>query len=359
MNEFDFVAIGDTVIDAFIRLKEAEVHCRLDHTACEICMRFGDKIPYESVTIIPGVGNSANAAVSATRLGLKTAFVSNVGDDEHGREILKALGEEGLDTRFIQVNVDRKTNYHYVLWFADDRTILVKHEDFDYQLPDIGSPKWVYLSSTGENSIEFHAAIAKYLSDRPGVKLAFQPGTFQMKFGIENLAAIYRRSDVFFCNREEARKILQTTEDDPKKLLQMMHALGPKVVVITDGPKGAYAYDGRGPSADSTGSPQAGSQPSQSYGGQAGKNSHGEFWFMPPYPDPKPPLSRTGAGDAFSSTFTVALALGRSVPEALRLAPINSMSVVQHIGARAGLLTMADIEAYLAKAPADYQPQPL
>ncbi len=341
MTDYDFAAIGDTVTDAFIRLKDAEVHCRLDHEACEICMRFGDKIPYESVTIIPGVGNSANAAVSATRLGLRTALVSNVGDDEYGREVIKTLGAEGLDTRFIKVNAGRKTNYHFVLWYKDDRTILIKHEDFDYQLPDIGSPKWIYLSSAGENSFGFHAAIAKYVSDRPAIKLAFQPGTFQIKLGTEKLIDIYRRSDAFFCNREEARKILATTQNDPKELLRMMHALGPKMVAITDGPKGAYAFDSRGPSTGS------------------GQNSRGEFWFMPPYPDPQPPLSRTGAGDAFSSTFTAALALGKSVPEALRLAPINSMSVVQHIGARAGLLTMPDVESYLSKAPADYQPQPL
>ena len=101
---YDFVAIGDTVTDAFIRLKEAEVHCRLDHEVCEICMRFGDKIPYESVTVIPGVGNSANAAVSASRLGLKTAFVSNVGEDHFGQEIIETLGKEGVDTQFININ---------------------------------------------------------------------------------------------------------------------------------------------------------------------------------------------------------------------------------------------------------------
>lgn len=340
-RHFDFLAIGDTVTDAFIRLKDAEVHCRLDHQACEICMRFGDKIPYESVTVVPGVGNSANAAVSASRLGLKTAFVSNVGDDHFGQEIIETLGKEGVDTRFIKVEKRKKTNYHYVLWFQDDRTILIKHEDFDYELPDIGEPKWIYLSSTGEHSLPFHKTLAEYFRAHPGVKLAFQPGTFQIKFGVEALEGIYRRADAFFSNRDEARRILQTTEDDMPKLLSMMHGLGPKVVAITDGTKGAYAYDGGGPSTGS------------------GQNSRGEFWFMPPYPDPKPPLSRTGAGDAFSSTFTVALAKGKSVPEALRLAPINSMSVVQHIGARAGLLTWAQLEEYLAKAPPDYQHQPL
>lgn len=336
-GKYDFVAIGDTVTDAFIRLKDAEVHCRLDHEACEICMRFGDKIPYESVTVVPGVGNSANAAVSASRLGLKTAFVSNVGDDQFGQEIIAALEQEGVDTKFIKVNKGKKTNYHYVLWFQDDRTILIKHEEFEYELPDIGEPKWVYLSSAGGNSLPFHKTLAEYFRAHPGIKLAFQPGTFQIKFGVDAIADLYRRSDAFFCNREEARRILRTTEDDVQKLLGMMHSLGPRIVVITDGTKGAYASDAS--TTLSTGGPQA--------------------WFMPPYPDPKPPLSRTGAGDAFSSTFTVALALGKSVPDALSLAPINSMSVVQHIGARAGLLAMPALEAFLAKAPAGYKPQPL
>lgn len=210
LTNYDFVSIGDTVTDAFIRLKDAEVHCRLDHEACEICMRFGDKVPYESVTVIPGVGNSANAAVAAARLGLKTAFVSNVGDDEHGREIIATLAAEGIDTRFIMVHRGHRTNYHYVLWFQDDRTILIKHEPYDYELPEIGEPKWVYLSSLGENSLPFHDIIERYLAANPRVKLAFQPGTYQMKFGADALAGIYRRAEAVFCNREEARRILRT-----------------------------------------------------------------------------------------------------------------------------------------------------
>ncbi len=327
MAKYDFIGIGDTVTDAFIRLKDAEVHCRMDHRTCEICMKFGDKIPYESVTVVAGVGNSANAAVAASRLGLKTAFVSNVGDDQNGREIIQTLAKEGVDITFIKVHGGKKTNYHYVLWFQDDRTILVKHEPYDYELPELESPKWIYFSSLGENSLSFHDVISNYLSAHSDVKLAFQPGTYQIKFGAEALADIYRRSDAFFSNRQEAQRILQTTEQDIKKLLSMIHELGPRIVAITDGPEGAYASDGR------------------------------NAWFMPPYPDPKPPLQRTGAGDAFSSTFTAALLLGKSVPEALRMAPVNSMSVVQHVGARAGLLSLAELEAYLAKAPSGYELQ--
>lgn len=326
-EQYDFIAIGDVVTDAFIRLVDAEVHCDINREKCQICMRFGDKVPYEDVYVIPAVGNSANAAVSAARLGLKTAFVSNLGDDYYGKECIDTLKAEKVGTEFVKAHTGMKTNYHYVLWFQDDRTILIKHEIYPYELPDIGKPKWVYLSSLGSNSLLFHLMLEKYLNDNPDVKVAFQPGTYQMKFGKDALKGIYRRTEVFFCNKEEAQRILGVEEHDIKKLFAIIHALGPKIVVITDGPNGAYASDGV------------------------------KQWFMPPYPDPKPPLNRTGAGDAFSSTFTVALALGHDIPTALKWAPINSMSVVQKIGARAGLLSRQELKKYLAEAPATYAPR--
>ena len=337
---YDFLAIGDTVTDAFIRLKDASVHCDINREKCEICMRFADKVPYEEVYIVPAVGNSANASVAASRLGLKSALVSNVGDDYFGKECLDALKAEKVAEEYVTAHKGAKTNYHYVLWYEDDRTILIKHEEYDYQLPDVGNPKWLYLSSLGENSLPFHAVIENYLADHPETKLAFQPGTFQMKFGKEALAGLYRRAEVFICNREEAKRILKAEEDDIKQLLQALRDLGPKIVVITDGPKGAYASE-RGPSL------------------RSGQISQSEIWFMPPYPDPKPPYERTGAGDAFSSTFVAALALGMDIGEALRWAPVNSMSVVQQVGARSGLLTQVELEEYLAKAPKDYEPRRL
>lgn len=328
MNNYDFIAIGDTVTDAFIQLKEATVVETKDGDEIKkICMRFGDKIPYKDVHVIPAVGNSANAAVSASRLGLKSALVTDLGDDYFGEQCLDVIKKEKIATEFIKIHKGKKTNYHYVLLFNGERTILIKHHKYNYSLPDIGNPKWIYLSSLGENSLPFHSVIEKYLNANPEIKLAFQPGTYQMKFGKKALAGIYERAELFFCNKEEAKNILETTETDIKELLKMMHNLGPKVVVITDGAKGLYAYE------------------------------QDRMWFMPMYPDPKPPIDRTGAGDSFSSTFTSALALGLDIKDALRWGPVNSMSVVQYIGAREGLLSKKKIEEYLAKAPEDYEPQ--
>ena len=317
------------MVDAFIRLEQADVRCDKDREKCFLCLKFADKIPYKDVYIMPAVGNSANASVAASRLGLNSALFTNLGGDSNGKDCLKILKAENIDTGFVVIHKDQKTNYHYVLWAQDDRTILVKHEKYAYNMIDINDPRWVYLSSLGENSLEFHRELLVYLNEHPNIKLAFQPGTFQMEFGKESLGGIYKRSNAFFCNKEEAQKILGTDERDILKLLKAIAGLGPKITVITDGIKGAYSYDGN------------------------------EMLFMRPYPDPKPPLERTGAGDAFSSTFTSALALGMSVRDAMRWAPINPMSVVQQIGARTGLLTREELEEYLAKAPADYEPKVL
>jgi ribokinase len=70
-------------------------------------------------------------------------------------------------------------------------------------------------------------------------------------------------------------------------------------------------------------------------------------------------VDRTGAGDSFSSTFTVALAQGKSIKEALMWGPINSMSVVQYLGAQKGLLTKEKLEEYLKNAPNSYKPTKL
>src|SRR3989344_511913 len=329
MFKLDILAVGDMTTDAFIRVKDASVHCDINRDKCELCLKFADKVPYEFVEVIRAVGNSANAAVSAARLGLKSALMANIGKDVNGKECVAELKKNKVATKYITVHKKMETNYHYVLWFEDERTILVKHQLFPYKfVAPRKSPHWLYLSSLAENSLPYHLEIADYLKKHPETKLAFQPGTFQMKLGREKLSDLYRLSQVFFCNTEEARRILGITDHiEFAPLLEKMRALGPKIVVITDGPKGAYVDDGL------------------------------HKLFMPPYPDPKPPYERTGAGDAFASTFVAALALGRSLEEALMWAPINSMSVVQDIGAQRGLLSREKLEQYLKAAPVDYKPR--
>ncbi len=322
----EFVAIGDIVIDAFIKLKDAHETLNKETQKTEICMVFGTKLPFESAEEVVAVGNSANAAVSASRLGLGSGLIAHLGDDENGKKCLAKLKSDKVDTRYITSHKGLRTNYHYVLWFGSERTILIKHEDFPLTLPDISSSKWLYLSSLSEKSVEFHQQLADYLEKNPGIKLIFQPGTYQIKFGTEKIKRVYEKAELFFCNLEEAQIILKNNTQDVRALLEGLKALGPKLPVITDGPNGSYVI-----------------------------NESNQLVHIPIYPDIAPPVDRTGAGDAFASTFSTAIALGKSPEEAMRWGSINSMNVCQHVGAQAGLLSREQIEEYAKKAPESWK----
>ncbi len=330
-EQYDFVAIGDIVVDAFIQLNQehATVTKNLDTGRKTLEMPFGSKLPYDDVVVVNAVGNSPNASVSAHRLGVRSALISNLGHDRNGTDCLEKLRDEGVHTEYVKVHEGKKTNYHYVLRYGPERTILINHEKYPYVLPDFDvPPKYFYFSSIGEHGIDYHFEIAKYVKEHPETKLVFQPGTFQIKLGPQKLKELYEVTEIFFCNKEEAQEILETKEQDVPTLIREFKKLGPKMPVITDGPDGAYVVD-----------------------------EDDQAWHMPMYPDPAPPVDRTGAGDSFSSTFTTAIILGKSPAEALAWGPINSMSVVQHIGAQKGLLTREQLEEFLANAPDFYKPK--
>src|SRR5581483_1257286 len=329
-RKYDLVCIGDTVMDAFITLHEASVHCVLRKEKCQLCMSFADKIPYESLMVATTVGNSSNVAVGAARLGLETAIITSVGGDHYGQEIIEHYRKQKVSPEFVRVNRSKPTNYHFVLTFKAERTILIKHEDYEYYDPRKLDKKtnWLYFSSIGEHALSMHDKVADYLKRHPDVRMGFNPGTFQLRFGAKRLREIYRHTYVLFVNREEGELVAHKKEGTPlPELMNALHKLGPKVVVVTDGPKGAYASDGV------------------------------SRYFMPPYPDPKPPVSRTGAGDAFSTGFLCALIYGLPIHDALRWAPIESMHVVTFFGAQTGLLSKAKLRQFLKKAPKKYQPK--
>ena len=323
-NKIDFLAIGDIATEPFIRITDAEASCDLQGEHCKICFRFGDKIPYESAEVCKAVGNSPNVAVGASKLGINTSLISYVGDDLVGKQNIESLMKDGVNIDHMKIVPGMESNYHFVLWYANERTILVKHTEFPYSLgDDAPEAKWVYLSSLASNSAEYHKEIGEYLKKYPDVKLAFQPGTFQIKLGVETLKDIYERTEILFCNIVEAKRILDTENDDKIKIIKMLHNLGSKMVVMTDGLSGAYAYDGN------------------------------DILFIPVYSDKA--FESTGAGDAFASAMISALILEKDFKEAFTWGPVNSMSVVLQVGAQKGLLSREKLEEYLTNAPIDYK----
>lgn len=321
------LAIGDIFTDAFIKLRDDSARIDVDEDGTKrMSLPYGAKLAYDHEDTVKSVGPSPNASVSMSRLGIAVDLEAWVGDDQPGKEALEHLVEEGVGTDLMVTQPNIKTSYWYVLWYKADRTMLVKSEDYDYHfVAPVKEPQWIYLSYIGENSWPLHEELIAYLREHPNVKLVFQPGTYHFQWGIDKLRELYSHSYLVVMNREEAMSVTGRGYDSIRELANGLHDLGPQIVVITDGPNGSYAsYDYK-------------------------------LVTIPNYPDPAPPLDRTGAGDAFASTIVAALALGETMDTALTWAPINSMSVVQQLGAQKGLLTLDKLYQYLDNAPDDYK----
>jgi len=325
------LAIGDIVTDAFIKLSEDYTQSYTDDKGYKrLSFELGAKLPYDSVEIIQAVECSPNAAVSMSRLGLEATLMSWLGDDGPGKDMIDYLRAQGVGTDELVIENGKKTNYHYVLRYGGDRTKLQRFEDYSYEwkAPE-QRPDWIYLGVLGEKTWPLHEGILQYLDGNPDIRLVFQPGMYHLMWGAEKMKDFYRRAEVVIMNREEAVTVTGGDHADIQGLIDKLHDLGPRIVVVTDGPDGAYASDG---------------------------NTRLQ---MPLYPDPAPPKDRTGAGDAFASTFVAAIIKGKDLEEALLWAPINSMSVCQKVGAQAGLLKEKELEHWLNQAPSSYRPSHL
>lgn len=313
----DLIAIGDSTLDVFIQIHEATVSCQLNREQCLLCLEYAEKIPVESVVKVPGAGNASNAAVGAARLKMRTAIVSIVGLDDVGQEIVASWKKEHVDQRYVQVDSNHDTNYSTVLNFQGERTILVYNQPRAYVLPPIDGTDWIYYTALGQKHERLEHQLLAHLKKNPKQHLAFNPGTQQLHRGLKAIQPVIARSDLFIVNKQEAMRLLEDGERPIPNMLLSFHHMGAKVVVITDGPNGSYATDGK------------------------------EIWQCPIFPGPI--VERTGAGDGYTIGFVYGLFHKFHIREAMRIGTANAWSVVQKIGPQAGLLTQRNIYTVLKK----------
>lgn len=316
-HRYDVISIGDAVFDTFLKVNTASLLCNIDKQSCWLCFNYAEKIPVDEMETSIG-GNACNNAVGTSRLGLKAAFYSIIGDDDLGEKILNQVKREGVSTEYIHVQKKSPSNFSTVLNYKTERTILVHHEPRKYKLPKLGTSQWVYLTSMGKEFPAIHASLIKQIKQN-GTKLAFNPGTHQLLAGKKVLEPMLRATNLLILNKEESQTLTGMRGKEPvKDLLRELHHLGPDIVVITDGPKGGYAYDGK------------------------------DFYRMLPMPSKV--VERTGAGDSFSTGLLSALCYDIPLQEALVWGAANAASVIEHVGPQAGLLNKKQILARICEA---------
>lgn len=295
----DFVCIGDATQDNFFFISEATVECDINRENCVMALKYGGKVPVERYAVNIG-GNAANVACGLAKLGAETALLTTFGDDDRGVWIKKELMRQGVDLALAVTEPGRESNISTVIVYKGERTILTYHGQ-GADLEKVPEASWIYLtSSSGVDSGKLFDRVLEYKKTNGDAKLAFNPGTGDLRKGKEFLAPILGVADVLIVNKEEGEMLGGVAE------------LGIKIVAVTDGANGAMVY------AEGT-----------QYSLPAATNTSS---------------GTAGAGDAFSSGFLAALYFGKDAKTALAWGIKNSGSVVQKVGSTAGLLTKEQIE---------------
>jgi sugar/nucleoside kinase (ribokinase family) len=317
--ELDLITIGDPTIDTFLKIHDAHLALTLQPDQTQLCIDYADKIPVDELHHSAG-GACVNAAVTAARLGLRVAVYGVTGADPEGRSILSDLEAEGIDTSLMAVDHRHTTNASTALVFHGERTLFVWHQPRSYHLPELPPTAWIYATSVGprvEAINRLHKAVRCHL-DRHPTRLAFSPGTYQIRMGTRALSPLLQMSELLLVNRHEACELTRS-DDHPKALMEALHRLGPKTVVMTDGTHGSYAFDGDR--------------------------------FLRTGVLPAPVVDRTGAGDGYGAALMAALQLGYPLPVAMAWGTVQAAHVVGVFGATPGLLRRRSLQAAVNASP--------
>ncbi len=320
MSNLELLSIGDASFDVFLVPTESESLCNIVDKDCLICFSYGEKIPVKTIEYSVG-GNAANNAVGAARLGIRVGIVATLGGDSTGNQIVEKLEKEGVNMDCVVQQPVVGSNFSTIINYSGERTIFTYHAPKSYEFPiNLPITPWVYLTSMGDSFQPFYNHFIDFVSKNPNIKIAFNPGTRQVRAGTDALKTVLEKTYVIYVNRQEAETLtgMEDSDGNDKDLLRSLSALGPKISIITDGANGSFIYDG--------------------------------VKFLKAGVLPVDPYERTGAGDAFGSGCISALIKGKSFEEALLWGTVNSASVIGYIGSQKGLLKEHEITLWLERA---------
>jgi sugar/nucleoside kinase (ribokinase family) len=307
---YDVITVGSAVVDVFV---DTGMHERKGFIAYPV----GCKFVVRDLKFYTG-GGGTNTAVSFSNLGLKTAFLGKIGTGTNSLLILKELKKYKVD--FIGKTSEKyHTGFSIILDSKEhNRTVLTykganNHLKFSEINKNKLKTKWFYFSSMLEESFKTQVKLAKF-AEKHKIKIAYNPSSYQAVRGAKYLKDILKRTTMLILNREEASYL--TKEEN---LLEGLYKLGPKIICITDGKNGSYAYDGK------------------------------STYIVKPHKIKV--KERTGAGDAFASAFVAAYIKKNNVEFALQAGSANAESTIQKPGAKNGLLTWNQLMKSIKEKP--------
>ncbi|NQU79704.1 carbohydrate kinase family protein [Candidatus Woesearchaeota archaeon] len=308
-KKFDVICIGSATVDCFIQLPGSFAK-----------IKQGCKLLVKDIDIMTG-GGATNVAVGLRRLGMKSGFIGEVGEDHSAYIVKRELEKENVEF-LVKQHSRHHTAYSVILEpKGGDRAILVYKGASSYLHPSElkGVPlntNWFYFASVIGSSLKTLSSIAKIAKEKK-TDVFFNPSGYMINKCSKETKRFLAVTTILSVNKEEAQALLKSRSKSPNVLLKGLIELGPKVCILTDGSKGALVYDGKN--------------------------------LVHQKPKNIKPIDTTGAGDSFNAGFLAGYILKKSSSPKERLVFAASMgtknaeSVIRHIGAKAGLLTKRKI----------------
>lgn len=190
-----------------------------------------------------GGGPAATAAVAAARLGMRTAVVAVVGDDDAGRAVRERLAREGVDVSGIRVEPGAETSRSIVIISGTDRSRAIVNRPgpaIDLAADPIArdlidAAAWVHVDQHGWPAVRDHLS-AQVMSAR----LSVDAGNAIDDLRLEGVA-LY--APTLAALRARYRGTGIDDIDDVEPLMRSALADGATTVVVTDGAHGSYALE--------------------------------------------------------------------------------------------------------------------
>ena len=252
-----------------------------------------------------GGGPAATAAVAASRLGVRAAFVGTVGDDANGRAILAGLVDEGVDVSGVTVLAGQPSAASVVIVdrVRDSRAICnqpAPRIDITAGLGLIASSPVVHVDHAGWGSV----AAAGLL--REGQLLSVDAGN--------PIPGFTPRGVGLYAPTVEALRLTYGADRAVADLLALAVAEGCDVVVATDGARGSSAL-----------------------------TAAGETAYAPAHTGTI--LSTLGAGDVFHGALVAAVVKGLTLDQQLAFANVTAALSCRGLDGRSRIPSLAEVEA--------------
>ncbi|MBE0409825.1 MAG: carbohydrate kinase family protein [Anaerolineales bacterium] len=320
---YDVITVGSNTIDVFAYTDRSKSICikTIEGERCFISYPVGSKFLIDELDFYTG-GGGTNSAVSLSRMDLKVGYIGKIGNDENGNRIIEALKEEKVNFLGVKSKIpSKKTGYSIILDSLErQRTILAYkgvNDDLEYEEIDKENLKtnWFYFSSMVGKSFKTQEKLAEF-ANKNNIKILYNPSNYLTEKGSDYLENILKNTNILTLNDEEAS--LLVGKGSLKSMTKKLKSLGPDIVIITAGKNPVGCLDD--------------------------KNI-----FYEVYPLKIKVVEATGAGDSFASSFLAGIIKTGDVEFSLKLAIVNSHSVLQYKGAKFKLLKFKEAKQKISK----------